>query len=77
MAWASAREVFSINRSPGIPARQPLQQVSLRGLKPATDLRVKTGQGFDELKLLFPGFCGVFFDQTRCAGLAGFECGWF
>jgi hypothetical protein len=51
--------------------------VSLRGLKPATDLRVKTGQGFDELKLLFPGFCGVFFDQTRCAGLAGFECGWF
>ena len=49
--------------------------LSLRGLKPATDLRVKTGQGFDELKLLFPGFCGVFFDQTRCAGLAGFECG--
>ena len=51
------------------------RRVSLRGLKPATDLRVKTGQGFDELKLLFPGFCGVFFDQTRCAGLAGFECG--
>ena len=47
--------------------------LSLRGLKPATDLRVKTGQGFDELKLLFPGFSGVFFDQTRCAGLAGFE----
>ena len=24
VAWASAREVFSVNRRPGIPARQPL-----------------------------------------------------
>jgi hypothetical protein len=40
-------------------------------------LRGKTGQGFDELKLLFTVLSGVFFDQTRCAGFAGFECGWF
>jgi hypothetical protein len=51
--------------------------VSLRGLKPASDLRVKTGQGFDEWVALFAGFSGGLFDLTRCAGLAGFGSGWF
>jgi hypothetical protein len=47
--------------------------VSLCGLKPASDLRVKTGQGFDERVALFAGFSIGSFDRTRCAGLAGFD----
>lgn len=52
-------------------------RLSLRGLKPATDLRVKTGQGLDGWVALFAGFSSGLFDRTRCAGLAGFGSGWF
>jgi hypothetical protein len=51
--------------------------LSLRGLKPARVLRVKTGQGFDEWDVLFAGFSGGLFGLSRCAGLAGFGSGWF
>jgi hypothetical protein len=33
--------------------------LSLRGVKPTIDLRIKAGQRFDELKLLFTGLSDV------------------
>ena len=70
--------VFARTPTPSVQnAARLAPTLSLRGLKPASDLRVKTGQGFDEWDVLFAGFSGGLFGLSRCAGLAGFGSGWF